>query len=182
MKRKVDRLREVNLGKLAELLEMLVLALTAKPPRWEAAAKLAKCLVDDGYGTDRQLEHVRNTLIRALAPLLHSLPETGAEMLLAIKHPNSNRAQALAAARIIREYGLFANSAMISIHTDDTTALRVIAARRCLTLPLLMLERTSSRHPTMSFVNGCRHRAGTQQLCCIACRRASHQSARRNTF
>lgn len=101
----IDRLRSSGKPALAEALQHFMSALTAMPPRWGEARKFGEDVADLGYGVDRDLEHFRNAVIRALSPLLYDLPETMTEMLAALKYPESKPANALAAARIMRIFG-----------------------------------------------------------------------------
>ncbi len=101
----IERLRSSSKHVLADALQGFMAALTATPPRWIEAERFGAEVADEGYGFDRQLERLRNSVFRALSPLLFDLPETVAEMLVALKRPESKPANALAAARIIRIFG-----------------------------------------------------------------------------
>lgn len=102
----LERLRASNKEELADVLEQFMSALTATPPRWGQAQKLGTEVADYAYGHERDFEHFRNTIIRALSPLMFDLPETMTEMLVALKRPESKPANALSAARIIRIFGV----------------------------------------------------------------------------
>jgi hypothetical protein len=102
----LERLRGSHKHELADALKQFMPALTAMPPRWGLAKKFGTEIADYAYGHERDFEHFRNAIIRALSPLMFDLPETMMEMLVALKHPESRPANALAAARIIRIFGV----------------------------------------------------------------------------
>jgi hypothetical protein len=101
----LKRLRRASLLALADAVELFVAALTSIPIRWAEAELFAIEVAAEGYGVDPDLEHLRNTVIRALTPMLANLPRTMPEMSVAIEEPTSEPSCALAAARIIRIFG-----------------------------------------------------------------------------
>jgi hypothetical protein len=104
LEREMVRLQKANRNELAANLEGLLISLTAMPPLWKEAERFAGEIADLG-DDDRNLEALRNAVIRALSPLLDYLPTTMSEMDIALKCPDSTGANAFAAARIIRIFG-----------------------------------------------------------------------------
>jgi hypothetical protein len=103
----LQRLRDAKKYALADALEAFMAALTALPPRWSEAKALGTELADIAYdGGEREFEHFRNAIIRALSLLMFDLPETKFEMLLALKNPESRPGVALSAAKIVRIFGV----------------------------------------------------------------------------
>ena len=89
---------------LAANVERLLLSLTAMPPLWKQAERFASEIAELG-DDNRNLERLRNAVIRALSPLLDYLPTTMSEMDIALKCPNSTGPNAFPAARLIRIFG-----------------------------------------------------------------------------
>lgn len=82
----LKRLRDGKKYALADALHGFMAALTALPPRWSEATAFGTELADIAYdGGEREFEHFRNAIIRALSLLMFDLPETKFEMLLALK-------------------------------------------------------------------------------------------------
>jgi hypothetical protein len=98
------RMEATGRNALAANVEGLLLSLTAMPPLWKQAERFASEIADLG-DDNRNLERLRNAVIRALSPLLEYLPTTMSEMDIALKCPDSTGANAFAAARLIRIFG-----------------------------------------------------------------------------
>jgi hypothetical protein len=98
----LKRMRGTGEHRLADSVERFVSALTSNPTRWLDAEKSGEVIVAMGCIRHPELEHLRNTVMRTILPLLSDLPKNVQQMAVAQTQPHSNHAQALAAARVVQ--------------------------------------------------------------------------------
>lgn len=100
--REVAWLHAANEPELARSVELFIVALVARPPRWKDAERFAREIADNGYGSGVDLNYLREEVLHALLPLLYDLPEMPSELAPALQERDSHCARALAAARVVR--------------------------------------------------------------------------------
>jgi hypothetical protein len=98
----LKQMRGAGEHRLADSVERFITALTSTPTRWLEAEQSGEAIVAMGCVRCPELEHLRNTVMRTILPLLSDLPKNVQQMTVAQTQPHSNHAQALAAARVLQ--------------------------------------------------------------------------------